>query len=169
MIEQLHDFFIMVGGGAAALTGLVFVALSLNLEVIVKDLTHRKRAIGTLAGFTAIFVICACGLIGGMNNQAFGIEWLIVSVFAAFIYIKGIVKAKRSGISLLGLGIYRVISGTGLYVIEILSVVMFTLGYIMGLYIAALTMVFLLAYTITGAWLLVVGVHKGKLQRHTKK
>lgn len=48
MIEQLHDFFIMVGGGAAALTGLVFVALSLNLEIIVKDLTHRNRAIGTL-------------------------------------------------------------------------------------------------------------------------
>jgi hypothetical protein len=29
--EQWHDFFVMVGGAAAALAGLVFVALSLNL------------------------------------------------------------------------------------------------------------------------------------------
>ena len=32
--EQWHDFFITVGGGAAVLTGLVFVAMSLNLGVI---------------------------------------------------------------------------------------------------------------------------------------
>ncbi len=30
MIDQWHDFFIMVVGGAAALTGLVFVAMSLK-------------------------------------------------------------------------------------------------------------------------------------------
>jgi hypothetical protein len=27
-----HDYFMMVGGGAAALTGLVFVAMSLHLD-----------------------------------------------------------------------------------------------------------------------------------------
>jgi len=47
--EQWHDFFVMVGGGAAALTGLVFVALSLNLESIAKDATHRYRANGISA------------------------------------------------------------------------------------------------------------------------
>jgi len=46
---QWHDFLVMVGGGAAALTGLVFVALSLNLNVVTQDATHRYRAIGTLA------------------------------------------------------------------------------------------------------------------------
>ncbi len=48
--EQWHDFFITVGGGAAALTGLVFVAMSLNVSVIARDATHRYRAIGTLTG-----------------------------------------------------------------------------------------------------------------------
>lgn len=122
-----------------------------------------------LAGFTAIFVICACGLIGGWNNQAFGIEWLTVSVIAAYVYVNGIVKAKRSGISALGIGIYRIVSGIALYVIEILGVLLFTLGNIMGLYVAALAMVVLLAYTITGAWLLVVGVHGERIERQSKK
>jgi hypothetical protein len=49
--DQWRDFFLMVGGGAAALTGLVLVAMSLNLDVIAQDATHRYRAIGTLAGF----------------------------------------------------------------------------------------------------------------------
>src|SRR6266498_5943032 len=48
--DQWHDFFITVGGGAAALTGLVFVAMSLNVAVIAQDATHRYRAIGTLTG-----------------------------------------------------------------------------------------------------------------------
>ena len=42
----MYDF-VMVGGGAAALTGLVFVAMSLNLAMIAQDATHRFRAIGT--------------------------------------------------------------------------------------------------------------------------
>jgi hypothetical protein len=48
--EEWHDFFVMVGGAAAALAGLVFVAMSLNLATIFQDPTHRFRAIGTLAG-----------------------------------------------------------------------------------------------------------------------
>jgi hypothetical protein len=36
---EWHNFFIMVGGGAAVLTGLVFVALSLNVMVIAQDAT----------------------------------------------------------------------------------------------------------------------------------
>ncbi len=169
MIEHWQNFFVMVGGGAAALTGLVFVALSLNLETIVKDLTHRNRAIGTLAGFTAIFVICAFGLIGDQHYQVFGLEWLIVSIFAGYIYVKGIVEVKKRGINLLTLGVNRIVVGTGLYVVEILGALLFTLGSMLGLYIAAIAMIILLAYTITGAWLLVVGVCTEKTKVQTTK
>jgi hypothetical protein len=87
--DQWHDFFVMVGGGSAALTGLVFVALSLNLESIAKDATHRYRAIGTLAGFTASFIMCALVLMGNQNHLVVGIEWLVVSTFAAVMYVYG--------------------------------------------------------------------------------
>jgi hypothetical protein len=87
--ELWHDFFVMVGGGAAALAGLVFVAMSLNLDVIARDATHRYRAIGTLTGFTAAFVICALVLMGGQNYQAAGIEWLTVAVIATVIHVNG--------------------------------------------------------------------------------
>ena len=72
--EQWHDFFIMVGGGAAALAALVFVAMSLNLDGIAKDATHRNRAIGTLTGFTPAFVICALVLMGAKITKQLGLS-----------------------------------------------------------------------------------------------
>jgi hypothetical protein len=165
MIDQWHDFFIMVGGAAAALTGLVFVAMSLNLELILKEITHKSRAIGTLAGFTATFVICALALMGKQKYQTVGLEWIVVAFVAAFVYINGAISAKKKGRSAVGLTLIRLVFGTTLYVIEILGAIMFMLGNLSGLYVAAVAMVIMLAFTITGAWLLVVGVYEEKIAK----
>jgi|SRR5579872_4095053 len=166
MIDQWHDFFIMAGGAAAALTGLVFVAMSLNLEAIAKDATHRHRAIGTLTGFTAAFMICALVLMGDQNYQAVGIEWLIISGIAATIYVNGYVQAIKIGKSSVGLRPYRLMVGTFLYIAEILGAIMLTLGNITGVYVVAVALISLLAFTITGAWLLLIGVY---VEQHSKK
>ena len=78
-IDQWNNFFLMVGGGAAALAGLVFIAMSINLPIITRDATHKNRAIATLTGFTAVFMICAFALIGNQNYQWIGVEWLVVT------------------------------------------------------------------------------------------
>ena len=95
--DQWHDFFITVGGAAAVLTGLVFVALSLNVEVVLRDATHRYRAIGTLNNFAGIFVLCALALMGGQNHVAIGTEWLLVSSFACGVYVYGYARARSGG------------------------------------------------------------------------
>lgn len=169
MINQWHDFFIMVGGASAALTGLVFVAMSLNLEDIAKDITHRNRAIGTLIGFTSVFIICALVLMGGQNYRAVGTEWLIIAGIAAIVYIIGYVQARKRGRSALGLNFYRIVLGTCMYVAEVIGAIMITLGYEMGLYVAAIAMILLLAHMITGAWLLITGVYEEKTKNQPKK
>ena len=50
-----RDYFVMVGGGSAALAGLVFVAMTLHLDDIVHHPVHRHRARTILTGFTAVF------------------------------------------------------------------------------------------------------------------
>lgn len=155
--DQWHDFFVTVGGGAAALTGLVFVAMSLNLGVIAQDATHRYRAIGTLAGFAAAFVICALAVMGGQNHVAVGIEWALVAGIAAFVYVYGYIMARRTGASSVGLQLNRVMSGTACYAAEVAGAVVLSLGYVAGLYVAAVAMVVMLTYMISGAWLLIVG------------
>ena len=68
-----HDYFVVVGGGAAALSGLVFVAMTLHLDDITRDPVHRHRARTILTGLTAVFIRCSLVLMGGQNGQAIAI------------------------------------------------------------------------------------------------
>jgi hypothetical protein len=68
--EQGTDFFVLVGTGAVTLTGLVFVAMALNLKVIAADATHRYRAINTLTGLALVFMRCALVLRGAQNHHS---------------------------------------------------------------------------------------------------
>lgn len=158
--EQWHDFFVTVGGGAAALAGLVFVALSINLRVLAQDPTHKNRAIGTLTGFAAIFMISAFGLLGNQNHQSLAIEWLVVSLPATYIYIRGYIRAAKMGGSPAGLSIARTIFGTTCYSAQIIGSVFLLFGHIAGLYVAAVAMVISFASLISGAWLLIMGIHR---------
>ena len=164
--DEWRDFFLVVGGAAAALTGLVFVALSLNLDVVVRDATHRYRAIGTMTNFAGIFVVCALALMGGQHHVAVATEWLLVSTGAGAVYVYGYLRARTAGGSRTTLSVLRTVSGSGLYVAEIAGSIVFLLGAIAGLYIAAVAMVLLAAYSVSGAWLLLVGVHQGEPGRH---
>jgi hypothetical protein len=153
---QWHDFFVMVGGGAAALTGLVFVAMTLNVKAVTQDSAHRYRAIGTLTGFAATFVLCALALMGGQNYQAIGAEWLVASFAASFVYIGGYVQAIRAGGNQAAIRVGRVVFGTVCSLVEILGAILLIAGRSAGIYLAATAMVVYVAFMITGAWLLIV-------------
>jgi hypothetical protein len=64
-----RDHFVMVGGGAAALTGLVFVAMSLHLSDIVSNPAHRHRARTILTALTVVFIRCGLVLMGGQTAR----------------------------------------------------------------------------------------------------
>ena len=156
--DQWHDFFIMVGGGAAVLTGLVFVAMSLNVNVITQDPTHRYRAIGTLTGISAAFVLCSLVLMGGQDHRAVGIEWFVVTAVAGIVYVYGYVQAVRLGGSVVWLRQSRVVSGAACYLAELVGAALLVAGHVAGLYIAAVALIIQLTFMISGAWLLIVGV-----------
>jgi len=157
-IDQWHDFFLMIGGGAAALAGLVFVAMSINLAMITHDATHKNRAIGTLTGFTAIFILCGLALMGNQNHISIGIEWLLVAIPATYIYVRGYMRARR--MSGTPVSVSRTVGGTALYGVQILGSLLLMAGYIIGLYLAAIAMVVSFASLISGAWLLIIGIHQ---------
>jgi hypothetical protein len=158
--DEWHDFFIMVGGAAAVLMGLVFVALSINIGPVVRDATHRYRAIGTLANFAGVFVLCAAALMGGQGHAALGAEWFVVSSGACAVYVYGYLRARTAGGSPTTLSLLRTGTGTTLYVALMVGSVVLLLGAKTGLYIAAVSMVILSVYSVSGAWLLLVGAHE---------
>jgi hypothetical protein len=52
------------------------------------------------------------------------------------------------------------VSGTGLYLAQIIGSILLLFDAAAGLYIAGGAMVILTAYSVSGAWLLLVGVHQ---------
>lgn len=71
--DQWREFFQTVGKGAAARTGLIFVAMSLNVGAITANTAHRYRAAGSLIGLASVFMLSALALMGGQHHQA--IAW----------------------------------------------------------------------------------------------
>ncbi len=160
MPEQWSNFFVMVGGGAAALAGLIFVAMSISPEIVIRNTTHKNRAINMLSGFTAVFMACSFALIGNQSPGALGFEWLVLWLIATAIFIRGYVIAIRSGMSSIGLNIPRLAGGTICYLAEVIAAVFLIRGYNTGLYIAAIATIVLFGFLISGAWLLMIGVYE---------
>ncbi len=155
----------MVGSGAAALAGLIFVAMSINHEIILRNTTHKNRAINMLSGFTAVFMACGLALMGNQYLGVLGLEWLALWVIATGIFIRGYVVAIRSGMSSIGLNAPRLAGGTICYLAEVIGAIFLILGYNLGLYIAAIGMIVLFAFLISGAWLLMVGIYEEQGKR----
>jgi len=159
VIDGWDNFFVMVGGGAAALAGLVFIAMSINLSIITRDATHKNRAIATMTGFTAVFMVCALALIGKQNSRWIGTEWLVVSLVPMITYIREYRLAKKKGRSSVGLSIGRFIAGTSCYAAQIVGSIFLLCGYLAGLYVASAAMVLSFAFFISAAWLLITGAN----------
>ena len=154
---QWNNFFILVGTGSAALAGLVFVAITINLKGVTEDATHRYRAINMLSGFTSVFIISALALMGHQTYRTLGIEWLIVSLFAAAINTNGYIQAFKQHGSLYALSLFRMIGGSVCYLGQIIGSLMLHLGSRAGIYIGAIALIVNFYFLVSGSWLLILG------------
>jgi hypothetical protein len=100
--EQWHDFFLLVGTGAATLTGLIFIALTIHLRTITQDMVHRGRALSSLNGLVVIFLQCSFILLPQQKHTIIGFELLLLALvgFAVF-FISGHI----SGLYIAAIGI----------------------------------------------------------------
>jgi hypothetical protein len=73
---QWHDLFMAVAGAAAALTGLIFVAVSINLKQIIELPGLPVRAVETLSIMIGLLLLSVFVLIPGQSPKALGIEAL---------------------------------------------------------------------------------------------
>lgn len=150
-----HDYFVMVGAGAATLAGLVFVAMTLHLEEIVRHPVHRHRARTILTGLTAVFIRCGLVLMGGQSRQAVAIELIGVLIVVEVILYRStrdaLLAADRNAIG-------RAIGSFATLVVEQLGAVILFTGGAWGLYVVGLGMMSSFVFMVSGAWLLLVGV-----------
>ena len=154
-ISSWHDYFVMVGGGSAALTGLIFVAMTLHLNEITTNPVHRHRARTILMGLTAVFIRCGLVLMGDQRLWAVALELIGVLTVVEFLLYSSIRQAMRSadrGVLL------RTVGSFACLLLEEAGAIVVLFGNAWGLYIVGLGMMSSFIFMVTGAWLLLVGV-----------
>jgi modulator of FtsH protease len=160
--SQWHDFFVTVGTGAAALTGLVFVAMTLHLDEIINNPVHRHRARSILAGLTAVFIRCALVLMGAQSSQAVALELIAVLVVVETILYRSISLAARDADNAV---LLRAVGSFACLLLEQAGAVVLFFGFSWGLYVVGLGMMSSFIFMVTGAWLLLVGVGMQEAQQ----
>jgi hypothetical protein len=156
-INSWHDYFVMVGGGSAALTGLIFVAMTLHLDEITTNPVHRHRARTILMGLTAVFIRCGLVLMGAQSFRAVAVEIVVVLTVVEFLLYSSIRQAMRSadrGV------LWRTIGSFACLLLEEVGAIVLFFGNAWGLYVVGLGMMSSFIFMVTGAWLLLVGVGK---------
>ncbi len=93
--EAWTDFAVGVVGAAAALTGLLFVAVSINLERILQFPRLTARAGSTLALLVALLVAGTFLLAPGQARFALGLELAAVGVVMATAGLAVVVAERR--------------------------------------------------------------------------
>lgn len=93
--ELWHELFIMSGGAAAALAGLIFVAVSLNHEDILNVPTLTPLAAQTLTVLVAIVLLCAFGLTPGQPRILLGAELLAVGLAVCAVVVVTTLRIRK--------------------------------------------------------------------------
>jgi hypothetical protein len=153
-----HDFFVTAGTAAAALTGLLFVALSIHLDRILGHAEHRFRARGNFFGLTVVMVMALVVLMPSLGARWLGVGLIVPNVAAATVnswHIRRILPTFFSGSIVFPL---RVALSYVLILMGVTGGISVLLGHGGGLVWPAIESVGMLLIALLGAWSLLVGV-----------
>jgi modulator of FtsH protease len=157
-IVAWHDFFVMAGGGAAALIGLLFVALSINLHHVMGTPGVTSRAATFLIGLVTILFSSAVALIPDQSPRTFGIELLIIGFIG--IALDGMFRRRfMQPTEFLSRGhnqVVRYVLLTGATIPAWIASISLLEGWPRALDWLALSYAFLLYGGISGSWILLV-------------
>jgi hypothetical protein len=154
-----QSFFVAIVGAAAALTGLLFVAVSINLENILKDKSMLPaRAAETLASLLFVMVAAALTLVP-QNIRLLGLEMLIIVAPLLAITLRTQIRYRRQHPDKpLYWSVLRMVSSAAATVPGILAGISLAAHWGGGLYWLVPTAVGGIAGAVYSAWVLLVEI-----------
>ena len=156
-----QNFYIMTGGAAAALTGLLFVAMSLHARDIMASRYFSNRAVGTLTSLTSQLLISGAVLIPGQPLILLGVEVEVVALFFLAFIARQILTRGAETPAVASTWTHRLMEmGGGTIWIVLFNLAGFSLLFRIGggFYLLAVVMFFMFAWNIYLAWILITEV-----------
>ena len=159
--QSWQGFYVMVGGAAAALTGLLFVAMSLHAKTITQHPFFGARATGTLMSLTAQLLIAAAVLVPGLPLVLLGVAVEATAIFFLVTTVTAVLRIEPSSRPASRTRLRTVAEITGgttwlvLFIASGISLLAHAGG---GFYILAAVMAFMFAWNIYLAWTLITEI-----------
>lgn len=153
-MEAWETFAVITGGGAAALTGLLFVAVSIKIDYIVRSQELRNRAAQILSLFGTVLIIAALVAIPGQGYRTLGAELVVLGVITGSgLYVLGRrAKAAKSNQEL-GRWLDVVTPNTVTSLLLLAAGIALVSGSHAGLYVLVAPVLVALAGGIASTWL----------------
>jgi modulator of FtsH protease len=158
--EQWHDMFVAMAGAAAALTGLIFVAVSINLEQVLKYPALPPRAVETLSILIGLLVLSVFVLIPGQSLTALGVEILVLGVVMGTALLVKRIRLPRAD----GQPLTWTVTPAGVILAATLPMAAAGISVLVrgggGLYWLVAALILGFAGAVFNAWILLVEIHR---------
>jgi hypothetical protein len=153
------NFFVAQVSAAAALAGLVVVAVSINLARILSFPQLPRRAAESLVVLTGALMLASCGLIPGQPIRLFGAEVLAIGLVMVTVYLHGQVQSMPpiEGLARWKRPVRALVSAAATVPV-IVGGILLVLGLDSGLYWTAVGVMVSLATGVWSAWILLIEI-----------
>ena len=154
--SEWTDLFVAVAGASAALAGLLFVAISINLDRIISEAGLTERGLEAVMLLVAVLLVSVVCLIPGQSDGVLGAELFLVAAALGFAVLRPIRVQMENPPRFYFAGRWGLrLAGTVPLLVGAASVLIGDGG---GLYWVVAGIVFAILAGIVNAWVLLVEI-----------
>lgn len=159
-LADWSELFVATAGAAAALAGLIIVAMSVNIETIVSEPSLPSRAGATIASLILVVVVTIAGLIPEIGSGAMGWVTLAFSLVALGFALDSAIRLARlpgqPELARLVKGAVMIVPLAGF----VTGAVILITGDGAGMYFVAAGILLVFVSSVLNAWVLLVEVRR---------
>ena len=157
-MEAWQTFADISGSAAAALAGLLFVSVSIRIDVIAPSRALRNRAAQTLVLFVSVLLVALCLAIPEQSREALGGELLalsaLVGAIAVFLRRKARIKEGAADAPRLAVALDATTPNAITLILLAVAALLLVAGLHAGLYVLVAPIVVALGGGVISVWLL---------------